>query len=281
MTLFPIALLLLLAQEATVERDIVYDRPAEGQELRLDIHKPAGVGPHPTVIMIHGGGWVSGRKEDMDPFAKMFADNGIAVVNIQYRLAPKNRWPSMIEDAQTAVRWTRENGAKYGLGTDRIGAVGASAGAHLAMLLGTTDTPVGDVRVAPKESSRVQAVGSIFGPTDLTQDIPRAMEVLFPMVLGVKRESADPTVLRNGSPYYLVCEKTAPMFLIHGTRDTIVPIAHSKRMEERLRSNKIPVEVRYIEGMGHEYSSKPEQQKQAMDELMKWLKKNLAPLPVR
>src|SRR6185295_4749341 len=98
------------------------------------------------------------------------AEKGFVAATVGYRLTPTHQFPAQIEDCKAAVRWLRANADKYHIQTDRFGALGASAGGHLVCLMGTADASAkleGKGGNAEK-SSRVQAVVSLFGPTDFT-----------------------------------------------------------------------------------------------------------------
>jgi len=239
-----------------VDMDVVYSR-AGGEELKMDIHRPldAGDKPLPCVVVIHGGAWVGGQRQDMDQLARVFAAKGVVAANISYRLAkaPKfYRWPSMLDDAQTAVRFVRENAAKYRIDPLRIGASGASAGGHLALFLGSRDTRDPKPAEFPVHSSRVGAVLDLFGPTDMTKDYPRngAIDFLFMTVLGKPRDQAQKEI-EDASPIRFMDSKSAPVFIVQGLADTLVSPNQSRTLEAKLRELGVPVESRYVEGMGH------------------------------
>src|SRR5262249_59047966 len=119
-----------------------------------------GDGPVPVVVGLHGGGWRMGKRQDLAKLTELLAAQGFAAARVSYRLAPQHQFPAQIEDCKAAVRWLRANAKKYKLNPDRVGAVGFSAGAHLACLLGTADQSAGLEGNGgnPEQSSRVQAV---------------------------------------------------------------------------------------------------------------------------
>ena len=98
---------------ANVQTDIEYGRVGD-YRLLLDTCAPGGDGPFPVVIIVHGGGWSGGDKErDITPLMQPFTSAGFTWFSINYRLAPKNRWPACFEDVQTAIRWVKANAAHY------------------------------------------------------------------------------------------------------------------------------------------------------------------------
>ena len=101
----------------------------------LDIYRPRDAeGKIPVIIDVHGGGWVYGDKVLYSHYCMDMARRGFAVVNFNYRLAPRNRFPAGFEDMNDAVRFTLEHGEEYGLDLRNVFLVGDSAGAHMAAL---------------------------------------------------------------------------------------------------------------------------------------------------
>ncbi|HEV3142959.1 MAG TPA: alpha/beta hydrolase, partial [Gemmataceae bacterium] len=153
-----------------VERDLVYGKGGDA-DLKLDLAMPRdGTGPFLAIVCVHGGGWKSGKRQDLGKTIEGMAARGYVAVTVSYRFSPAAKFPAQIEDCKAAVRWLRANAKKYRVNPERIGAFGYSAGGHLACLLGTTDKNDGLEGSGgnPDQSSRVQAVVSYFGPTDFT-----------------------------------------------------------------------------------------------------------------
>ena len=118
-------------------RDIAY-APVSGAQ-KLDLHLPAQAGDRlPLVVVIHGGAFLMGDKTmDAEEIAAL-VDAGFAAAALNYRLSGEARFPAAVEDVKAAVRFLRANAAEYGLDPDRFGAFDASAGGHLACMLGVT-----------------------------------------------------------------------------------------------------------------------------------------------
>ncbi|MCM1107202.1 MAG: alpha/beta hydrolase [Blautia sp.] len=99
---------------------------------RLDVYRPRGAeGKLPVIVSVHGGAWVYGSKEVYQFYCMSLAQRGFAVVNFTYRLAPKFKYPAAVEDINSVFQWILANADTYGLDTDKLCAVGDSAGAHL------------------------------------------------------------------------------------------------------------------------------------------------------
>lgn len=270
------AILFLTLAKPGVESDIVYTR-AGGEEVKMDIHSPAGTKPtdkRPAIVLIHGGAWISGKREDFAQFATTLANEGFVTANISYRLAPKHKYPAMIDDAQTAVRFLRANAAKYGIDPKRIGAAGASAGGHLSLLLGSTETRDPKPAEYAGQSSKVQAVLNFFGPVDMTLPFPPNVDVVFQMVLGKKREDAG-AELKAASPLTYIDKNTAPVFTIQGSADPLVDQKHAQVLDEALKKAGVDRKTVIVEGMGHTLDASNPAAVKAVTEALEFLKSKL------
>lgn len=124
----------------THQPNLVYTDLAGERSLHLDVfYRKPGRKLRPAILMIHGGGWTSGSKENLHPMASQLAAKGYVTATPEYRMSAEAPYPAAVEDLKAAVRWLRANAAAYGIDTARIAAYGCSAGAHLAALLGTTN----------------------------------------------------------------------------------------------------------------------------------------------
>ena len=120
-----------------IERNVAYSNDGIAKH-KADLYRPER-GNRVGVIMIHGGAWASGSKFTMAEHAMKLAKRGYLVMSINYRLAPKHKFPAQLDDCRQAVFWLRSNAKRYGIAPNCIAAYGYSAGAQLASLLGTTD----------------------------------------------------------------------------------------------------------------------------------------------
>ncbi len=232
------------AKAGTTERNLTYCGGGNGQ-LLMDVHYPQRAdGRWPALVFVHGGGWTGGDKNGGGPELPALRDAGFLVVSVNYRLAPQFQFPAMIEDVKCAVRHLRANAAGFNLDPDRIGAWGSSAGGHLAALLGTTDTKAGfDRGLYPEYSSRVQAVVSMFGPTDLTVPFPGGYEGR-----GHIFGTFDAAL---ASPVTYVSPDDPPFLLVHGDSDWLVPISQSEIFLEKLKSASVPAELIAVRNANH------------------------------
>jgi len=239
--------------EETFETDVVYGKGGD-VDLKMNIGRPKdAAGPLPCIVLIHGGGWAAGNKNDLNGQVHEFVRKGYVSATVHYRFAPRHVFPAQIEDVKCAIRFLRANAEKYGIDKARIGAVGFSAGAHLSMMLGAMDKEDGLEGEGgnPGESSKVNAVVAFFGPTDFTtNDWPdRTMPILKSFLGGTPSEKAEE--YKKASPITYVNKGDAPMLLIQGTKDVLVPWNQATAMGEALTKAGVYGRVDLILGAGH------------------------------
>lgn len=234
-------------------RDVTYCM-ADGIPLKMDIFLPVASGkPAPAVLYVHGGSWIGGDKFEVGFASAELTARGYLVASINYRLAPQYKWPAQIEDAKCAVRYLRANATTLNLDPNRIAAWGSSAGGHLAALLGLTGPQAGfEGRGGYSEqSSRVQAVIDMFGPTDLAAYSPDKLAVgIAEAVFGVR--PGDPLgVLVKASPVTYVTRDAPPFLILQGDKDDIVPFGQSQTLYDRLRSAGANATLVTVKNAGH------------------------------
>lgn len=243
-------LLFLLAAPAfagaysTIE-NIEYASPA-GERLYLDLRIPDGAGPHPVILYLHSGAWITGDRTGGPALRQ--ASRGYAVASIDYRLAPEHIWPAQIEDCKAAVRWLRANAARYNLDPNRIGVFGASAGGHLASVLGTSGgvaslegLELGNAQF----SSKVKVVVDLYGPSDLLKIeeqklpcIPLDGNALFmppSLLMGCAiQQCKEKTATAN--PITYITRDDPPFLIMQGMLDCLVPYKQSVMLHEALEA---------------------------------------------
>lgn len=203
------------------------------RELRLDLYlraRPADAPPAPIVMMVHGGGWSSGRPDDLPDLARYLAGHGYVVAAPEYRLAPAHRFPAALDDLRAAVAFLRGRAGAWGADPDGLVLIGRSAGAHLALLLAYT-APVNAVR----------GVVSLYGPADLQfgwehRGNPRVYDgtSAIEAFLGGPPSTAAGAYAAS-SAYALASVSAPPTLLIHGRKDELVWVEQSRRLAARLR----------------------------------------------
>lgn len=232
---------------------------------KLDLYLPEKAGsPTPVIVWIHGGGWVSGdKRENGAPGSVSHTTRGYAVASINYRLSGDAIFPAQIEDCKAAIRWLRAHAREYNLDPRHIGVAGASAGGHLVALLGSTGQRKDfDVGENLDQSSAVQAVNDLFGPTDLLQmdahalsgsrlvhdaaNSPESQLVGGPIQ---EKPYRDRAARANPIPY--LTKAAPPYLIIHGDQDPLVPHHQSELLFATLKQHGVPVRFHTIKGAGH------------------------------
>jgi acetyl esterase/lipase len=240
-------------QPPAIQKDIVFGKGGD-QDLQLNLAMPKGDGPFPTIVCVHGGGWKAGHRNDLNLLVAYFAEKGFVAATVSYRFAPKYKFPAQIEDCKAAVRWLRANAKEYKINPDKIGAVGFSAGGHLVSLLGAANEKSGLEGTGgnPKQSSKVQAVVNFFGPTDFitkTWNKDTEEKYFIGFLGGTFDEARD--MYKKASPLNYVSKDNPPFLFIHGDKDTLVDIHHSKVMDAKLREMSVSSKLVVMEGHGH------------------------------
>lgn len=241
-----------ISAAATKYADLAYATRSARQ--KLDLYIPsAGRGPFPVVLWIHGGGWQTGDKALASNAAQLSLTNGgFAIASVNYRLSGEAKYPAQIQDLKAAVRWLRANARRYNLDPSRVAAWGASAGGHLASLLGSSggvvalaDPTLGN----PTQSDAVNAVVDFFGPVAFRAlDSQLAAQGCEPFPHGGYASASSPPSKLLGAPINTVPLKVAQAdptsytntgdaaFLIqHGTGDCMVPYAQSTLLFNNVR----------------------------------------------
>jgi acetyl esterase/lipase len=246
-------------------------RYCNGQEARIT--EPTGVhGPAPAVVYVHGGSWISGDYNTggfiINGIGPGLVSQGFVVVSINYRLGPRAHWPDQIVDVKCAIRFLRANAHRYDIDPDEIGAWGQSAGGHLVALLGTAGPSAGwDVGAYPDESSSVQAVVDMAGPSDLLTLGNKGAAVLvassFIHLLGNvphKQVGAD---LKQASPTTYVAAGDPPFLILYSNNDDIVSPRQSLELAFDLSAAGVPNQLVTVQHGGHAFDMKGEVPSQA------------------
>ena len=251
--------------------DQVYSR-AGGVDRLADVYLPEGEGPFPAVLFLHGGGWRFGDRRLAPDLARFFARRGYVAVSIDYRLSDEAVFPAGVSDVVTAIRWMKAHASDYRIDPARIGLLGSSAGAHLAMLAGLAPEQFASEEWQDQDG-RVAAIVDGYGPVDfLAADAQKAAEPL----PGTDPESAmlpppmpatDPESMESrflGAPVSEVPEKVAaanpvtyaegascPILILHGDCDAHVPPGQSRLLFEALSAKGAEATLTQIGGLGH------------------------------
>ena len=214
-----------------VARGIAY---ASGAHHKLDVYVPtAGNGPWPVIYFLYGGAWKMGNRGYYEFVARALAAEGFVVVVPDYRALPDVEYPVFIEDCADGLRWVLSEIASYGGDESHLALMGHSAGAYNAVMLAL------DQRY--RVMAFVRAVVALSGPFDF---FPFAV----PITLRTFGAADDP---RSTQPIPLVTRDAPPMFLGHGSRDTLVGAHNTINLAAVLRRAEVNVVERHYETLDH------------------------------
>jgi acetyl esterase/lipase len=259
-----------LGQQYRIRANIPY-LTANNVELTLDVYQPIGVeGPQPTVIYIHGGGWVGGSKETSALAVMPYLANGFVAVNVRYRLAAASLAPAAVEDTRCALRWVRRNADTYGIDTSRIVLTGHSAGGHLSLTTGMLPASAGlDRQCLGLDDMSVAAIVNWYGITDVA-DLIEGPNTKGYAVMWLSSMPDREKIAQRVSPLTYVRRGLPPTITIHGDADGVVPYTHATRLTEALEAADVANQLVTIPGGGHG-GFPPDQQTRAYSAIMAFL----------
>ncbi len=256
------------AADVTLKENITYGRGGD-TDLKLDLARPEGEGPFPAIVFIHGGGWFQGNRQAYKSQIREAAEKGYVAATISYRLmefdqkkkettTAKPIFPAQIHDAKAAIRWLRAHAKKYHVDPERVGVTGGSAGGHLSLLVGLADQKAkleGDGG-HPDQSSRVQAVVNVFGPTEMASAYETSSVAwIFRLFMGGTPGEV-PDTYKAASPVTYVSKDDPPVLTLQGDKDTLVPLAQAKRLDEKMKAAGASHTLIILEGQGHGFGGK-------------------------
>ncbi|MBK6795885.1 MAG: alpha/beta hydrolase [Acidobacteria bacterium] len=225
---------------------------ANNFDAKLDIYTPQGVAaPVPTLIYIHGGGWVGGNKEGAILNILPYLEMGWAVVNVQYRLARISLAPAAVEDCRCALRWVIRNAKEYNFDVNKLVVTGHSAGGHLSLTTGMLPASAGlDRECYGTEDLKVAAIINWFGITDVN-DLLEGPNLKSYAVQWLSSLPNREDVAKRVSPIHYVRAGLPPILTIHGDADPTVPYAHGVKLHEALTKAGVPNRLLTIPGGKH------------------------------
>ncbi|HNY27392.1 MAG TPA: alpha/beta hydrolase [Candidatus Sumerlaeota bacterium] len=258
----------------TYQRDVVYGHK-DGMALTFDVVKPLKNANGAGILWMISGGWFSSwtPPEKLEGMYNHLTEKGFTVFLVRHGSAPKYKVPDAIEDVRRAVRFIRKTAANYGVDPERLGVTGASAGGHLSLMLGTASDP-GDPKAEDevlRQSDRVACVVAYFGPTDLRPWVKEGtkMSTDFPALLFEEKKALD------CSPLLQVSKDDAPTLLLHGDKDTLVPLDHSEKILDAFKKAEVPCDLIVIKGAGHGFEG--DDDRHAREATVAWFEKYLVP----
>ena len=253
------------ASKVGVRKDLEYGR-AGGESQRLDACVPDGKGPFPAVMLVHGGGWTSGDKTTgVDPLFATLSKSGLGWISVNYRLAPKYRYPAAVEDVEAAIRWVKKHAVELNVDPERLALLGESAGGHLVAM----------AVMRAKDDTRVAAAIPFYAPVDLTADTERrgglslSLRDLFGRSYEVDDAAAQ--LLREASPINYVHSGLPPFLLVHGTADMSVPYSQSVQLQAKLRAAGVSCDLITIDDGVHGMARWEEVDPAYKDKVTNWI----------
>jgi acetyl esterase/lipase len=245
----------LAVEGVRTEHDVEY-LGADRAE-KADLYLPAEAAPgqkFPAVVIIHGGGWSGGDKRASREIniGTTLALNGYVGMSINYLLAEKGgtapTWPQNLHDCKTAVRWLRANAERLHVDPERIGAIGGSAGGHLATMLAITGP---ELDPPGPGSCRLRCAVDLYGPVTSVTERDHSM-------FRKSREEA-PELYRQASPLTHVDKNDPPVLILHGTADKTVPVADSEALAAAMQAAGALHELVIIPDAPHSFHLQPKQ----------------------
>jgi pectinesterase len=238
------------------QKGLVYAKYGE-REMHVDLFKPKQKGKFPTVIIVHGGAWITGHYTMENPLAIALAKRGFVAVTVEHRLSNEKKYPAQIHDLKASVRWLRANAKRFGIDEKRIGAVGGSSGGHLVALLGATnDLPKfeGDGG-NPNYSSRVQSVVDIDGTATFIDPGNIEKEIKGPWDTNTRLTgftyAENPAIWQEASPITHVNPKSAPVLFLNSS--SFRPFQQREEMSAKLNALNITSEIVVVPDTPHPF----------------------------
>jgi acetyl esterase/lipase len=247
-----------------VVRDVRYREGADATAA-FDVYRPDVAESRPAVMVLHGGGWVSGHRAagDASTVARRLAEAGYVAVSAGYRLAPKATWPAQLDDVRLAMRTLRANAGRFRVDPSRIASFGTSAGGHLAAFLCVADDAADPSAEDPiaRMSSKAACAVAYCAPMDLADEAggttPAGLRTVVNLLSGSAfirdaetLEKARPLAVR-ASPATYVDPSDGPLLLVYGEFDPIVPPSQALRMRERCVKAGVPCVLHEVRKGGH------------------------------
>lgn len=225
-------------QTYRVEENLLY-AGVDSERQKADLYIPSAAGPHPGVVLVHGGGWKSRSRADMTTIATSLASHGFVVLNINYRFVPHHKHPAPIVDLEVALKYFRSRSQDIKLDPSRVGVWGYSSGGHTVSYYALTH--------ALDPEKKVQAVVAGGAPFDFTW-YPHS-----PYIKGYMGKYRDEMLKEyfDASVTSKVTKDAPPFFIYHAEQDKLVEYAQATALEARLKEQGASVEVHKINFWGH------------------------------
>lgn len=244
--------------------NVVYGKTTDGIELKMDVWPAKETSKNklkPAVVLVHGGGWVSGDKGEAPHWKQWLNDLGYTVFDVQYRMPPQAGWKDEVADIKSALGWVLQNADTYQIDPNKINVMGESAGGNLAMLAAYS---MGEEQLPASTNVpevHVNSVINMYGPADMTMfynDNPSTN-----YVHGVMKEYIGGTVSQFAERYKLLSpinyiqDNTPPTITLLGTGDRIVPVEQGEMLDKELTVKNVAHEFYLLPDVDHGFDINP------------------------
>lgn len=221
---------------------------SEASDRTIDLYLPKNTNVNrPCVILFHGGGWISGKKTDMQPMAEFLASKGYVAICVQYAL--KKQYNEALADQFRVLKWIENNAKKYAINTNKIATCGGSSGGVMAMQLATIannqqafNATIKDTNLKPQKTKPIASCITMASGHDMTH--PRRFNLMF---------ACDPEKAQAYSSYSYLSENNPPTLLTHGICDDVVTSAETLKMSEALKQKNIEFQTIFYNTSIHAY----------------------------
>jgi acetyl esterase/lipase len=208
---------------------------------------------HPTLVYIHGGGWLGGSKDHVTPFIIAYLQKGWNVVNVEYRTG-QGTAPLAVDDCMLAMQWLAYNAKSYNIDREQVVISGESAGGHLALITGMLNSIPGSHKYYSGKSLKIKAIVNWFGITDIAGVDnfykQQNQESNF-AILWVGNPQRMDSVSKVFSPVNRITSSTPAIISIHGRKDSVVPYEQAVTFHELLKKAGIRNELVTIDDGKH------------------------------
>ena len=258
--------------------EVEYRRTKAGRQLMARIYEPAGTGPFPSVLDLHGGAWNAKDRKAEEPMDRAIAESGVLVVAVDLTLAPESPYPACVQDANYAVRWLKTTAASWNGNQAKIGIYGSSSGGHVAELLAMRP---GDSRYnaiplpqAPKADASVAYVAMrspISNPFARYQNAEKLKRS--PMVRNHTTFFVPWDTIHESNPQEILDRHETitkvPFLIMQGALDDNVLPAVQQRFAQTYRDAGGDIQYELFEGCEHEWVAQPGPQTDRAREMVK------------
>jgi acetyl esterase/lipase len=266
-----------MKHQTEVITGLTYGNGAAGP-LKLDLYRRNDPQPAPVLIYLHGGAWITGRRDETPERLRHLAARGIGVASIDYDFVQDAAFPAQLDNIKDALTWVVHHAGEYGLDPARIALGGASAGGHLATISALILTE-SDPSPIPPATGRIGAILALFSNFDLTSTRPKPdpnngftvpsfiAQSPVPeyfgrtpptpirrqaLLAGVGEAELTDDVLSSLSPHHRLHINTPPLLIMHGTADGVAPVQQSINFHTEAHRLGLQAELQLLDDANHE-----------------------------